>query len=399
MPRDTISRDARTLRATASVLLALAVTLPACASSVSATDASADASTVDASTIDAGPPPEMHLSAAGAYSCVLRPGGTVRCWGRYGAGPDVTPAPYEVAGLTGAREVTVSPDVQGSACALRSGGGVVCWSIRLRSTPEPVAELPAAVRVTGGAGHWCVLTAEGEVFCWGDNRFGELGRGSYSPREGPGRVVGLGAVRAVSAGEVETCAVTRAGQVWCWGRNYRGALGDGLASGHGCPVFMEDCSATPVRVAGLDAATGASVGLNGACAVQGGRAWCWGWNTSGRVGDGTETDRLTPVALVIPGEVASVYSGYLAGAAVGTGGSLWRWGYDQGDDDDAGASSRHLSPTPVDGIGRVLQASGGWGHLCALRDDGAVFCRGENGFGQRGVDGAVGPEPTRVPGL
>ena len=58
-----------------------------------------------------------------------------------------------------------------------------------------------------------------------------------------------------------------------------------------------------------------------------------------------------------------------------------------------------LSPTPITGIERAVQATGGWYHLCALRDDGAVLCWGDGNFGQRGFDADAGAAVTRVPGL
>jgi alpha-tubulin suppressor-like RCC1 family protein len=96
-------------------------------------------------------------------------------------------------------------------------------------------------------------------------------------------------VVAVSAGDRHTCAVTADGGVRCWGANDTGQLGDGTDAGR----------ATPVPVAGLTSPIETVVAGEGhSCAVTAGhRAWCWGVNGGGQLGDGTTTDSRVPVAV------------------------------------------------------------------------------------------------------
>jgi alpha-tubulin suppressor-like RCC1 family protein len=84
--------------------------------------------------------------------------------------------------------------------------------------------------VTAGAEHNCALDADGAVWCWGDNRYGQLGDGTLSDRSGAVMVLGLANVLTVEAGAQHTCAVRRDGAVLCWGRNHLGQLGDGTTS-------------------------------------------------------------------------------------------------------------------------------------------------------------------------
>ncbi|MEZ4296721.1 MAG: hypothetical protein R3B70_17270 [Polyangiaceae bacterium] len=80
-------------------------------------------------------------------------------------------------------------------------------------------------------GHGCALVAGGKVLCWGNNRHGQLGRGTTSVKESaPAEVVGLSDVVAVAAGTEVSCAIVGSGGVRCWGRNDRGQLGAGSAS-------------------------------------------------------------------------------------------------------------------------------------------------------------------------
>jgi alpha-tubulin suppressor-like RCC1 family protein len=97
----------------------------------------------------------------------------------------------------------------------------------------------------------------------------------------------------VNAGHEYTCGVTTADVAYCWGLNHSGRLGDGTAT----------TRLTPVAVVGGLRFGGVSASLNGftTCGITTGqRAYCWGSNYVGQLGDGTTTTSLTPVAVVGP---------------------------------------------------------------------------------------------------
>lgn len=81
--------------------------------------------------------------------------------------------------------------------------------------------------VTPGTQHWCVLTEEGGIRCWGDNTYGQLGDGTTTSRQNPPVSDVLTGARAVAAGATSTCAIMKEGTVRCWGDNTYGQLGDG----------------------------------------------------------------------------------------------------------------------------------------------------------------------------
>ena len=73
---------------------------------------------------------------------------------------------------------------------------------------------------------------------------------------------------------------------WAWGNNYYGQLGDGTTTNRN----------TPVQVSGLTGITAISAGdFNTVALKNDGTVWAWGHNYSGQLGDGTTTDRYTPV--------------------------------------------------------------------------------------------------------
>ncbi|MBE2233352.1 MAG: hypothetical protein IAE85_07655 [Anaerolinea sp.] len=243
------------------------------------------------------------VMAGGDHTCALTTVGGVKCWGRNGDGElgDGTTAdsstPVAVVGLgSGVSTITAGGS---HTCALTTAGGVKCWGRnddgQLGDGTTTPSNTPVAVvglnsggsAITAGGYHTCALTTNGGVRCWGANWIGQLGDGSTASSSTPVAVVGLGSgMNAISAGDRHTCALTTVGGAKCWGANYDGRLGDGTTAS----------SSTPVGVVGLASGVSAiTAGWYHTCAVTAsGGANCWGWNSSGQLGDGNAW-RTTPV--------------------------------------------------------------------------------------------------------
>jgi alpha-tubulin suppressor-like RCC1 family protein len=337
--------------------------------------------------------PAGAISVGYSHSCALTSGGGVRCWGTNAFGElgdgSTTPrsTPVQVVGLSSG--VTAIAAGRDHSCALTIAGGVKCWGSNTygqlgdgtksdSSTPVEVSGLASGVaQITVGGYHTCAVTLGGAAKCWGFNGSGRLGDGTTTDRPTPVPVSGLtSGVAALSAGAYDTCALTTGGAAMCWGPNLFGELGDGTTSERD----------TPVGVRGLSSGvTAISVGARHTCAIKTGGAWCWGWNFYGVLGDGTTTDSSRPVAVSgLSTGVGWISSGWEHTCAI-TDGAAKCWGNNESG--RLGNGSTTDSPTPVDVSGLssgVRSVSAGGAHSCTISVRGRAKCWGSNVAGRLG---------------
>jgi alpha-tubulin suppressor-like RCC1 family protein len=157
--------------------------------------------------------------------------------------------------------------------------------------------------VSAGSNHTCAI-ASGAAYCWGANGNGQLGNGTTTSSNSPVQVSSTGVlagktISSISAGSNHTCAIA-SGAAYCWGNNYWGTLGNGTKTTSILPVQV---SSTGV-LAGKTISS-ISAGSNHTCAIASGAAYCWGYNQSGQLGNGTQADSSIPVAVLTSGALQS----------------------------------------------------------------------------------------------
>jgi alpha-tubulin suppressor-like RCC1 family protein len=146
--------------------------------------------------------------------------------------------------------------------------------------PQPVSGGHQFTELAAGHAHVCGVTTSGEVYCWGSNAVGQLGTGSGgAPSATPVRALLPEPARSVALGGIFTCALAVSGQVYCWGENTYGQLG----LGPGIQAYA------PAPIVGAHAYREISLGYDHACGLRlSGEVDCWGLNTRGQLGTGSQ---------------------------------------------------------------------------------------------------------------
>ncbi|HEV2085429.1 MAG TPA: hypothetical protein VGR09_10120 [Gemmatimonadales bacterium] len=207
----------------------------------------------------------------------------------------------------------------------------------------------------------------------------------------------------VSAGSYEhTCGVTMDNRAYCWGQNSEGQLGDGTTTQR----------LRPVAVAGTLRFHQISAGFSSTCGVTTDyRAYCWGVNDLGELGDGTTTQRLRPVPVVGGHRFRQVETSFEHACGVSyPDNRVYCWGWNSegqlGNGTHTGPQTGYYGPysaTPVPVVGTLAfrQVSAGYYHTCGVTTDYRAFCWGLNNRGQVGDSSTAWRRvrPTRVAGM
>ena len=295
------------------------------------------------------------------------------------------------------------------SCALTSDGAAYCWglnsigqlgdnSLTARSAPVAVAGSLKFTNLTAGAGHTCGLTSDGSAYCWGSNGLGQLGDGTTTNRPAPVAVTGGLHFQMITAGGYsvgQTCGVTLSGDAYCWGDNGFGQLG--IGSGPSAP------HPSPTLVAGGLKWTTLATGLGQhSCGVTtAGTTYCWGDNEYGSLGDGTTTRRDSPVQVIGGVAFAQLAAGGFIGHSCGltSAGKAYCWGENEVGAIGDGTTIDRLSPAAVVGELTFTTLVAGYRHSCGRTTTGTVYCWGSGRAGQLGNNSLMSASsPARVVG-
>ncbi|MCH9662298.1 MAG: hypothetical protein K0U66_01390 [Gammaproteobacteria bacterium] len=279
-------------------------------------------------------------------------------------------------------------------CAVSGGGDLYCWGQGVygqlglgddknRNNPTRVGGSTDWLQVSGGFRFGCSLRTGGDLFCSGRNNLGQIGSDDAGMANLSHIQVDSEKTWAqISAGGTHSCAINAEGQLYCWGEGALGRLGLG-----------DDTSTRtiPTQVGSAINWVQVSAGSNHTCAINAeGQLYCWGLGNSGRLGLGTDTsNRNSPAQVGSATNWSQVSAGSTHACAVDTGGQLYCWG--------SGANGRlGLGPVPINRfIPTQVGSATNWSqvstfissanHSCAINTEGQLYCWGKNDGGQLGI--------------
>ena len=234
-------------------------------------------------------------------------------------------------------------------------------------------------QVTCGYGSSAAVKTDGTLWLWGDNYGGQLGDNTSTGRSSPIQTVAGGTNWSqVACGLFHSSAIKTDGTLWTWGSNANGELGDNTSTNRSSPVQTVTGGTNWKQIA---------CGYRYTAALKtDGTLWTWGSNANGRLGDGTITNRSSPVQTVTGGtNWKQVTCGNRHTAAIKTDGTLWTWGpNNNGKLGDNTVTDRSSPVQTVAGGTNWSQVSGGYHHTGAVKTDGTLWTWGFNNTGQLG---------------
>ncbi|OYU46463.1 MAG: hypothetical protein CFE44_01995 [Burkholderiales bacterium PBB4] len=273
------------------------------------------------------------------------------------------------------------------------------WCLALLALCGVCTTSLAAGRISAGAYNGYAVDADGSVWVWGANVYGQICDGTTNHRYTPTRIPGLASVAQVSAGGSHGLARTQDGALASWGLNSQdstgrggGQLGDGSRTNRGLPVAVQNAAGITQVVAGA----------YHSLAVQGdGSVLAWGFNQQGQLGDGGTQTRDTPVAVAGATGIRALAGGCLHSLALKNDGTVLAWGFNSTGQLGDGTSTNRLPPVPVSGLSNVVAIAAGCSHSVALKADGTVWAWGFNFEGQLGAatSAILQRTPVKVGGL
>lgn len=358
--------------------------------------------------------PLTTIAGGIGYVCALSDIGELYCQGAWSEGVYGDDNPAVVLGMTPVSGAATTADIAANDdltcvidgadsqvhCAGRSTFAADGRSDTPRASLDPTSFTDTFTAISVSGKSTCGISATTSyITCWGRDQFGQLGDGGGTGGQttSPTQITQSETYATITSGGDHHCGVRDDGRAYCWGLNNRGQLGDGTRTTRNAPVEVPRHTTGTVFLTTHDW-TSIDSHLAHTCGIAAnGDALCWGYNVAGQLGDNSTTERTSPVVVRGLHSWQQLSTGNSTTCGLRTDQTLYCWGWD-GDGGAAGGAGTTSLPVEVGGGRSFTDVTVGDFHGCAIEDvTFDLYCWGNNEFGQLGTgDRTNRPTPTLV---
>lgn len=257
------------------------------------------------------------------------------------------------------------------------GNGTVVNSV----VPVQIPGLNGVIKIAAGSYHSLFLKSDSTVWSCGRNFSGELGDGSQIQRNSPVQVTSISGITDIAAGDYHSMFLKSNGTVWSCGDNQNGCLGLGSA-----PMQI----VLPTHVTSISGVKAIAGGFRHSLFIkQDSTVWACGYNAQGQLGDGTNTDKLTPAQISTLEGITGISAGQQHSLFLRSDGTVWSSGANLNGQLGDGTNLDKNTPVQVSGLSGITKiAASGLYHSLYLKNNHTFWASGANNSGQLG-DGTI----------
>ena len=244
----------------------------------------------------------------------------------------------------------------------------------------PVPGAGSFIQIAAGYYHSIALDADGNLWAWGWNFYGQVGNGAPNGNvTAPVQITTGTPYIAIGAGSDHSLALDADGNLWTWGSDNSGKLGNGAPTGD---VTAPAQTTTGTTYTAIAAGVNHSIGLD-----ADGNLWTWGYGGFGQLGNGNTNggDVTAPAQVTTDTTFARVAASMFYSVALDADGNLWTWGPDDfGQVGNGPPTGIVAEPSRITTDTAFTHVVAGDPHSLALDADGGLWTWGSNSSGQVG---------------
>lgn len=351
------------------------------------------------------------------HTCAISSDDKAYCWGdnqndELGNGNNTNssvPIAVNTTGVLSGKTIKTLAVGPSNTCVIASDDKAYCWGFNsygnLGDGSNNDSNVPVAVSVAGvlsgkttksitvGSDNACVIASDDKAYCWGGNAYGDLGNNQSGVQSNVPVAVNTAGVlsgktiKSIAAGnDYHICAIASDNLVYCWGINDSGQLGNNTIINSPVSVAVNTAGALSGKTVKY-----VSVAAVRTCVVASDdKAYCWGDNGVGQLGDGSTNSSHIPIAVNTSGvlsskTILSISASSNHTCAIASDNQAYCWGINSNGQLGNNSTTYSNVPVAVNTMGvlaskNVQSVSAGGAHTCSIASDNQAYCWGQNGY-------------------